>query len=54
MEGKKDELKGQAKEALGDATDNEQWQSEGKADQAKGNAKQSVDKARDAAQSLKP
>ncbi len=54
MEGKRDELGGKAKEALGNATGNEQWQAEGKADQAKGDAKQSVDKAKDALDSLKP
>ena len=54
MEGKGDELRGKAKETVGDATGNEQWQAEGKTDQAKGNAEQSLDKAKKAAQSLKP
>jgi uncharacterized protein YjbJ (UPF0337 family) len=48
MEGKFDELKGKAKEALGEATDDEQTESEGKLDQAKGNAKQAWEKAKDA------
>ena len=39
---------GEAKEKLGDATDNEQWQAEGKADKAKGNLKQAGEKVKDA------
>ncbi len=42
-----DELKGKAKEAAGDATDNEQMQAEGKADQVKGNVKQAGEKVKD-------
>ena len=45
---KAQEMKGKAKEALGDATDNEQWQAEGKADKAKGNLKQAGEKVKDA------
>jgi uncharacterized protein YjbJ (UPF0337 family) len=45
---KAQELKGKAKEKLGDATDNEQWQAEGKADQVKGNLKQAAEKVKDA------
>ena len=40
--------KGDAKEKVGDATDNEQWQAEGKADQAKGDLKQAGEKVKDA------
>jgi uncharacterized protein YjbJ (UPF0337 family) len=52
MSNKAEELKGKAKEGLGDATDNEQWQAEGKADQGKGNLKQAGEKAKDAAKSV--
>lgn len=45
---KGEELKGQAKEKIGKATGNEQWQAEGKADQAKGNLKQAGEKIKDA------
>jgi uncharacterized protein YjbJ (UPF0337 family) len=48
-ENKSDELKGKAKEAVGDATGNEQWQAEGKTDQAKGNLGQAAEKIKDAA-----
>ena len=41
------ELGGKGKEAVGDATGNEQWQAEGKADQAKGNLKQAGEKVKD-------
>jgi uncharacterized protein YjbJ (UPF0337 family) len=44
---KAEELKGKAKEAVGDATDNEQMQAEGKADQVKGNLKQAGEKVKD-------
>jgi uncharacterized protein YjbJ (UPF0337 family) len=47
-ENKAEELKGKAKEAAGDATDNEQWQAEGKADQTKGSLKQAGEKIKDA------
>ncbi|HWO62684.1 MAG TPA: CsbD family protein [Umezawaea sp.] len=45
---KAEELKGRAKEALGDATDNEQWQAEGRAERAKGSLKQAGEKVKDA------
>ncbi|HEY2724526.1 MAG TPA: CsbD family protein [Pseudonocardiaceae bacterium] len=48
VEHKSDEMKGKAKEALGDATGNEQWQAEGKADQVKGNVGQAAEKIKDA------
>jgi uncharacterized protein YjbJ (UPF0337 family) len=47
VDNKAEELKGKAKEAVGDATGNEQWQAEGKADQAKGNLKQAAEKVKD-------
>lgn len=42
------DVKGQAKEKLGKATDNEQWQAEGQADQTKANLKQAGEKVKDA------
>jgi uncharacterized protein YjbJ (UPF0337 family) len=48
IENKGEELKGKAKETVGDATGNEQWQAEGKSDQAKGSLKQAGEKVKDA------
>ena len=48
FENKAEELKGRAKEAVGDATDNEQWQAEGRAERAKGAMKQAGEKVKDA------
>ncbi|WP_433274734.1 CsbD family protein [Actinosynnema sp. CS-041913] len=45
---KAEEMKGRAKETLGDATDNEQWQAEGKAERAKGALKEAGEKVKDA------
>jgi uncharacterized protein YjbJ (UPF0337 family) len=45
---KAEELKGRAKEAVGDATDNEQWQAEGRAERAKADIKQAGEKVKDA------
>ena len=45
---KDSEHKGKAKAAVGDATDNEQWQAEGRAEQAKGSLKQAAEKVKDA------
>ncbi|MGZ4735576.1 MAG: CsbD family protein [Acidimicrobiia bacterium] len=47
MEGKMDELKGRAKEAAGDLTDNSDLKREGKADQTAGKVKQKVEDAKD-------
>ena len=47
MSGKFDEVKGRAKEAAGDLTDDEELKNEGKADQATGKIKQKVDGAKD-------
>ena len=45
---KAQEMEGQGKKKLGDATDNEQWQAEGKADEVKGDLKQAGEKVKDA------
>lgn len=50
---KAEEMKGRAKEAVGDATDNEQWQAEGRAERAKGSLKQAGEKVKDAFKSDK-
>jgi uncharacterized protein YjbJ (UPF0337 family) len=44
-----DDLKGRAKEAAGDLTDNDRLQREGKADQLEGKVKDLVDGVRDKA-----
>jgi uncharacterized protein YjbJ (UPF0337 family) len=46
-------VKGEAKESLGKATDNEQLEGEGKADQAEASVKDSVEKLKDAAGNVK-
>ena len=43
-----EEAKGKAKEAFGDATDNERMEGEGKGDQASANVKQAGENAKDA------
>ncbi|MDX3660940.1 CsbD family protein [Streptomyces sp. ID05-26A] len=53
FENKAEELKGRAKEAVGDATGNEQWQAEGRAERAKGSLKQAGEKVKDAFKSAK-
>ena len=50
---KAEELKGRAKEAVGDATGNEQWQAEGRAERAKGDLKQAAEKVKDAVKGVK-
>ncbi len=45
---KADEFKGKAKEKLGEATDNQQWQAEGKAEKNTSKFKQAGEKAKDA------
>lgn len=42
-----EELKGKAKEKVGEATDNEQWQAEGKAEESKAKLKQAGEKVKD-------
>ncbi|MGI8794166.1 MAG: CsbD family protein [Acidimicrobiales bacterium] len=46
---KTDDMKGRAKEAAGDLTDNDKLKREGKLDQAKGKVKGAVDDATDKA-----
>ena len=46
-EGKFDEMKGRAKEAAGDLTDDDELKKEGKLDRASGAVKDKVDKATD-------
>jgi uncharacterized protein YjbJ (UPF0337 family) len=48
LKDKAEAAKGEAKQKVGDATDNEQWQAEGKADEVKGDLKQAGEKVKDA------
>ena len=48
MENAAERAKGQGKEHLGDAMDNEQMQAEGRADQTEANVKQAGEKVKDA------
>jgi len=50
MSGKMDDLKGRAKEAAGDLTDDKDLEREGKMDRASGAIKDKVDDVKDAAQ----
>lgn len=45
---KAEETKGSAKEKIGEATGNEQWQAEGKGEKTKGSLKQAGEKIKDA------
>jgi uncharacterized protein YjbJ (UPF0337 family) len=47
-----DDLKGRAKEAVGDLTDNPDLKNEGKADRASGKAKEFVDDVKDKAEDV--
>jgi uncharacterized protein YjbJ (UPF0337 family) len=47
MSGTGDDIKGRAKEAVGDLTDNDDLKREGKVDQAAGTAKDKADDAKD-------
>ena len=47
MDGQVDDLKGRAKEAAGDLTDNDDLKREGKTDQAAGKVKEKVGDAKD-------
>ena len=49
MDGTTDDLKGRAKEAAGDLTDNDDLKAEGKADRAGGKAKDVVENIKDKA-----
>jgi len=46
MKGKWEQVKGRAKQAAGDLTDNDRLKGEGQADEAIGNAREGVGKAR--------
>jgi uncharacterized protein YjbJ (UPF0337 family) len=47
VSGAKDEMKGRAKEAVGDLTDDDKLQREGKTDRAVGKVKEKIDEAAD-------
>ncbi|MET1003391.1 MAG: CsbD family protein [Acidimicrobiia bacterium] len=47
MEGKADDIKGRAKEAVGDLTDDDDLKREGKADRASGAIKDKLEDAKD-------
>jgi len=47
LKNKAEELSGQGKEAVGDATDNQDLKAEGQGDQAAGNLKQAGEKVKD-------
>ncbi|WP_112249215.1 CsbD family protein [Kribbella monticola] len=48
MKNTADKLKGDAKEKIGDATDNEDLQAEGRVEESKADLKQATEKAKDA------
>jgi len=48
VENKVDDIKGKAKEKIGDATDDKSLENQGKRDQAKSDLKQAGEKAKDA------
>ena len=50
MDSNTDDLKGRAKEAIGDLTDNKHLKNEGKADRARGKAKEFVEDVKDKAE----
>jgi uncharacterized protein YjbJ (UPF0337 family) len=52
MGSKSDDLKGRAKEAVGDLTDNDELKKEGKADRAGGKAKEVIENADEKAKDL--
>jgi uncharacterized protein YjbJ (UPF0337 family) len=52
MEGKKDDLKGRAKEAVGDLTDDDELKREGKSDRAAGSVKDKLEKAKEKGEEL--
>jgi uncharacterized protein YjbJ (UPF0337 family) len=51
-DGKVDKVKGRAKEAVGDVTDDDDLKREGKVDKATGSIKDKVDKAADKAKNV--
>jgi uncharacterized protein YjbJ (UPF0337 family) len=52
VEGKGEELKGEMKENVGDATDNRDMEAGGRADQMSGKVKQAVEDAKDSLRDL--
>jgi uncharacterized protein YjbJ (UPF0337 family) len=52
MDPNTDDLKGRAKEAVGDLTDNQDLKNEGKADRASGKAKEFVEDVKDKAEDV--
>jgi len=52
MDPKTDDLKGRAKEAVGDLTDNDDLKNEGKADRAGAKVKDAIDKVEEKAKDL--
>jgi uncharacterized protein YjbJ (UPF0337 family) len=52
MDGTTDDLKGRAKEAMGDLTDDPDLKNEGRADRASGKAKDVIDDIKDKADDL--
>jgi uncharacterized protein YjbJ (UPF0337 family) len=50
MDGTTDDIKGRAKEAAGDLTDNSDLKNEGKADRASGKVKDALDDVKDKAE----
>ncbi len=51
-DGKVDKMKGRAKEAVGDLTDNDDLKDEGKVDKATGSVKDKLDRAADKAKDV--
>jgi uncharacterized protein YjbJ (UPF0337 family) len=52
MDGKMDDLKGRAKEAAGDLTDDDDLKREGKVDRAAGKVKETLDDAKEKGEDL--
>ena len=52
LEGKGEELKGEMKEKIGDATDNRDMEAESRTDQMSGKVKQAVEDAKDSLRDL--
>jgi uncharacterized protein YjbJ (UPF0337 family) len=52
MDSNTDDLKGRAKEAVGDLTDNDRLKREGKTDRASGKVKDAIDRVEDKAKDL--
>jgi uncharacterized protein YjbJ (UPF0337 family) len=52
MNGTGEEMKGRAKEAVGDLTDDDDLKAEGKADQASGKAKNVIENVKDKAEDV--